>query len=266
MNLAGSSTAGRINVPEGTKRHHQPARRTSQGTAKLAPENFRFRQNRRFRTKSEAFCQISAGFNEAPYLVGMNYTGCRPFDDEETKRLLDACEGRNRARDFALIVMGTHTGFRISELLSLRVSDVWDGIKVAGEVRVAKGFMKGKKKARTMPLHEKVREALLSYLQASRMWHPLFQERPLFPSQGRGTRLSIRQAFEIIVSAAEKAGLDVDRVGTHSLRKTFARRMWVSPIVNRDPAKMARLLGHDNWGNTLRYLEFADELDAAVIA
>jgi hypothetical protein len=42
--------------------------------------------------------------------------------------------------------------------------------------------------------------------------------------------------------------------------------MWDSPIVNRDMAKMARLLGHQNFSNTLRYLEFADELDKAVLA
>jgi len=196
----------------------------------------------------------------------MNYTGCRPLSEEEVAWLLDACEGRHRARDFALIVMGIHTGFRISELLSLRVSDVWDGSKITGEVRVAKGYMKGKKKARTMPLHKKVQEALLAYLQASRMWHPLFEDWPLFPAQGRPTRLSTRQAYEIIVAAAQRAGLDVERVGTHSLRKTFARRMWESPLVQRDPAKVARLLGHCSWGNALRYLEFADELDAAVVA
>jgi len=196
----------------------------------------------------------------------MNYTGCRPLSEEEIVRLLDACEGRYRSRDVALIVMGMHTGFRIKELLSLRVKDIWDGTKVAKEVHVARGFMKGKKRSRTMPLHEKVREALHSLLQSSRMWHPLFQDWPLFHSQGRPTPLSTRQAFDVVVDAATNAGLDVDRVGTHTLRKTFARKMWVSPIVNRDPAKMARLLGHDNWGNTLRYLEFTDELDAAVLA
>ena len=138
--------------------------------------------------------------------------------------------------------------------------------KLPRVVTVAKGFMKGKKKARTMPLHETVRQAIHSLLQSSRMWHPLFHDWPLFHSQGRPTQLSPRQAFDIIVDAATLAGLDAERVGTHTLRKTFARRMWVSPSVDRDPAKMARLLGHQNWGNTLRYLEFADELDAAVLA
>jgi hypothetical protein len=34
--------------------------------------------------------------------------------------------------------------------------------------------------------------------------------------------------------------------------------MWASPQVNGDMAKMARLLGHQNWSNTLRYVEFLD--------
>jgi len=205
-------------------------------------------------------------FRASLYLLSMNYSGCRPLSDDEIVRLLEACQGRYRTRDVALILMGLHTGFRISELLSLRVNQIWDGKEIARIVHVAKGYMKGKMKARSMPLHERVRDALHALLQSSRMWHPLFQEWPLFHSQGCAKQLSARQAFDIIVGAATKSGLDIERVGTHSLRKTFARRMWVSPSVNRDPAKIARLLGHSNWGNALRYLEFADELDAAVLA
>jgi len=208
----------------------------------------------------------SRRFQRESYLFSMNYSGCRPLSEDEIVRLLKACQSRYRARDVTIILMGMHTGFRISELLSLRVKDVWNGSEVTKEVKVAKGFMKGKKKSRTMPLHEKVRDAIHSLLQSSRMWHPLFQDWPLFHAQGCQKRLSSRQAFEIVVAAAASAGLDIERVGTHTLRKTFARRMWVSPLVNRDPAMMARLLGHDNWGNTLRYLEFTDELDAAVLA
>ena len=196
----------------------------------------------------------------------MNYTGCRPLTEDEISRLLDACQGRYRSRDVALILMGIHTGFRINEILSLRVCDIYNGSEIAKVVHVAKGYMKGKKKARTMPLHEKVREALLALLQSTRMWHPLFRTWSLFHAQGRPTRISTRQAFGIIVSAASKAGLDIQRIGTHSLRKTFAKNMWVSPLVARDPAKIARLLGHENWSNSLRYIEFADELDAAVLA
>ena len=71
----------------------------------------------------------------------MNYTGCRPLTDDEIVRLLDACTGRYRARDVALITIGIYTGFRISEILSLTVAGVWTGSEVVKEVHVAKGFM-----------------------------------------------------------------------------------------------------------------------------
>ena len=196
----------------------------------------------------------------------MNYPGCRPLSEEEVVRLIDAFTGRYRARDVALVVLGSHTGFRISELLSIQVNQIWTGTEVVKEVQVAKGFMKGKKMSRTMPLHEKAREAIWALLQSSRMWHPLFHEWPLFHAQGCQKRLSTRQAYDIIVNAAERAGLDTKRIGTHSLRKSFAKRLWTGRYVNMDPARMARLLGHQNWSNTLRYLEFADELNAAVLA
>lgn len=196
----------------------------------------------------------------------MNYTGCRPLTDDEIDRILDGCQGRYRARDVALITLGIFTGYRVSEILSLKASDVWKDRDVVTEITVAKGFMKGKKKGRTMPLHTRVREAVFAHILASKLWHPLMKDRALFFSQGRGKSLSTRQALDIIKKAAERAGIDPERLGTHTLRKTFARRMWDSKAVARDPAKMARLLGHENWSNTLRYLEFADDLEDAVLA
>ena len=195
----------------------------------------------------------------------MDYTGCRPLSEPELEAILDGITGRYSVRDTALIVLGVHTGYRISELLSLRVGDVWDGRTVRREVVVAKGYMKGKARQRRMPLHERAREAIEAHIMTARLWHPLFSGWALFARQGRSEAIEPRQAYEIIRRAAVRAGLAPDRIGTHTLRKTFARRMWESPVIARDPAKMARLLGHENWSNTLRYLEFADELDEAVL-
>lgn len=41
--------------------------------------------------------------------------------------------------------------------------------------------------------------------------------------------------------------------------------MWERPQVNCDMAKMGRLLGSENFSNTLRYLVFVDELEEAVL-
>ena len=165
-----------------------------------------------------------------------------------------------------MIVTGLYTGYRLQELLSIRVGQVWTGQDVAHEVTVAKGFMKGKKRGRTMPLHQKVRDVVHSLLQTTRMWHPFFHDWPLFRSQNRPKALSTRQAFDIILQAAKTAELDTNRLGSHSLRKTFACRLWRSKLIHGDMSLMAHALGHTNYSNTLRYLEFANELEAAILA
>lgn len=79
--------------------------------------------------------------------------------------------------------------------------------------------------------------------------------------------MSTVQVWSILKTAAKKAGVDAERVASHSMRKTFASRMWVSPFVDKDMSKMARLLGHQNFSNTLRYLQFLDNsLEEAVLA
>jgi integrase len=202
----------------------------------------------------------------SPISKAMNYSGCRPFTEAELPLILAQCSGRYAARDRCLILMGAHTGYRISELLSIRIDSIWDGCRVNDHVVVQKGFMKGKAKSRTMPLHDKVKAAVQEWLTEYLRGLDDFVGRPLFPRQRTRYAMSRSKAADMMKTAAAKAGLDVRRISCHSTRKHFALRMWDSPIVNRDMAKMARLLGHQNFSNTLRYLEFADELDKAVLA
>ena len=195
----------------------------------------------------------------------MNQAGCRPLTDSEVTTLLSGFQGRYALRDQALVVLGVHTGYRVGELLSLRIADVWSGTEVRSSVTVARRWMKGGKRGRTVPLHERAKTALQAWILASGMDTDSFWDWPLFPCQHKCHPISRQHARRILVLAAEAAGVDSDRLATHTLRKTFARRLWDSPTVGKDPARMARLLGHTNWSNTLRYLEFTD-LDAAVLA
>jgi len=98
------------------------------------------------------------------------------------------------------------------------------------------------------------------------MDHAYFSDWSLFPAQGRKKAITSRQAFSVLLKAVENAGINTARVGTHSLRKGFACAAWGHPAVNKDMAKMAKLLGHKNFSNTLRYLEFLDgSLNTAVM-
>ncbi len=177
-------------------------------------------------------------------------------------------DGRYWARDRALFELMRRTGYRVSEVLSLRVGDVYDyeTQTVRSSITVTKVNMKGKKQSRTMPLHEEARAALSLHIRFSHLHYCGYADHPLFPAQGTSKPMSRRHVLHILHTAARKAGVDRSRLGTHSMRKTFASSVYQSPHVAGDLAKMARLLGHTNPANTLRYLEFLDDsLESAVL-
>ena len=192
----------------------------------------------------------------------MDYTGCRPLSDTELNQMLAVCDGKYASRDRLFLLMGAYTGFRVSEILAIAVRDAWDGTAPLHQVCVAKGFMKGKVRSRTMPLHQKVRDAICQLMKERQAYHP---DDPLFTNQRTRKRLSRRRPASIIEKLAVAAEVSTDRLGTHSLRKNFASRMWQHPLIKGDMARMARLLGHVNFSNTLRYLEFTTDLEQAVL-
>jgi integrase len=196
----------------------------------------------------------------------MNETGCRPLTTSECEKVMAAFCGRYRMRNRALFLLGVKSGFRISELLSIHVRDVWNGMQIRPSVTVAWAWMKGKKQSRTVPINPRAADAIREWLAASKMDHPFFADWPLFPAQGRPKAITSRQAFSIIVDGVSAAGISTDRIGTHSCRKSYASALWTHPAVDKDMAKMAKLLGHKNFSNTLRYLEFLDgSLNTAVM-
>lgn len=54
----------------------------------------------------------------------MRIKGCRPFTEAEVEILQQSFGGIYADRHKALFLLGVKSGFRISELLSLRVGDV----------------------------------------------------------------------------------------------------------------------------------------------
>ena len=50
--------------------------------------------------------------------------GCRPLTHEEAEAILESFGGGTATRDRCLFVLGTLSGYRISEMVSLKVGDV----------------------------------------------------------------------------------------------------------------------------------------------
>jgi integrase len=188
--------------------------------------------------------------------------GARPLANQEIAKVLNAFTGANAARDRALFVLGLKSGFRVSELLALRVADVWKGGKVVEAVSVARKRMKGKVAARSVPLNPEAARAIQAWLDVMGTHRP---DAPLFESQRKGKAISRVQAYRILEAAYEAAGLS-GKLGTHAMRKTFAHGIYEK--VDHDLVKTQRALGHKNINSTVAYLGFrADaEVSAAILA
>lgn len=195
----------------------------------------------------------------------------KPLDDVQLAAVLGALPRCSR-RDVCLIQMGLHTGFRIHELLSLTLGQVWDGAKVRERVTVMRGLMKGghgvhrrSVHSRTVPLNAIAREAIARYLEERWARGSASLEEPLFRSRQRGGHLSSWQANRIVHAVFARAGLGgAGPWGTHSLRKSFCRMVYNKSGHNIELCRVA--MGHRSIATTQRYLSASSaEADAVIL-
>ena len=146
--------------------------------------------------------------------------GCRPLTDSEIATVKNAFV---RTRDKALFILGLKTGLRISELLSLKVGDVYQYGRLADVVYVERKHMKKKLEGRAIPLHQDAKAALSVWIKELEKAGKTDASSPLFRSRkGHGQRAITRvQAFRVLTEVYEANGLMGNR-GTHSMRNTFA--------------------------------------------
>ena len=91
-------------------------------------------------------------------------------DIDSINKIKDILKQKSQ-RDYLLFVFGINTGIRICDLLNLKVNDVWDGQKVKEFLFIAE---KGHHKEQTIYLNKNVRDALISYLLASKLNNNIF--------------------------------------------------------------------------------------------
>lgn len=146
-------------------------------------------------------------------------------------------------RDLAILEMLFSTGMRVSELVSLKVSDIKgeDEIPILG---------KGGKR-RVVFLSPNSKEALGVYLTS----HPGKSE-ALFVSKFQPEKpLTARSVQRIVQKYAQLAGLS-EKVTPHTLRHTFATDLLKS---GADLRAVQALLGHSSVTTTQRYTHVTDK-------
>ncbi len=187
------------------------------------------------------------------------------LDEEEVERLIVAAragEGEPALRTTALLEILYATGLRVSELVSLRTSN----ISRDGRMLTVRG--KGGKE-RMVPLSDPAREAVSVYLRAqaadkldgklkgsSREKLRATASPFLFPSRARRGHLTRDGFSKILKDLAAIAGLDPSRVSPHVLRHSFASHLLAH---GADLRSLQQMLGHADISTTQIYTHVLDE-------
>lgn len=170
----------------------------------------------------------------------------RPVSEDQARDLItEAADDTERdpwetARDEAVLTLLWGCGLRISEALSLRMSDA----PLASALRITgKGG-----KTRIVPVLDAVRDAIAVYL--DELPFKLGPDEPLFRAK-RGGPLSPRHVQGLVQTLRGRLGLS-DRVTPHAFRHAFATHLLGA---GADLRAIQDLLGHASLSTTQRYTE-----------
>ena len=180
--------------------------------------------------------------------------GTRPLDNNEI-RLVSAYFTGNpyEVRNRSLFLLGVSTGGRISELLSLRIGDVWQNGRSVTDLLYDRSIVKGGEVSRAVPVNTDGLRSIDDLIRWRREQYGTAEKnRPLFPSRnGHGRKpLSRREAHTVLKDAFMTAGLN-GHLATHSLRKSFAQRLYEQM---GDVFVVQEMLGHKPIATTQKYL------------
>ena len=197
--------------------------------------------------------------------------GRRPLSDLEERSLLRVVR-RLHPRDRALLTIQWFTGFRISEVLSLTVGQVYRGGELLPRIGVPPRHLKGSYgSTRYVPVTPEMQRALERHWRWLSRRFDVTPEMPLFPSRKKGKdgrRRAIHRvtAHELFIRVFAKAGISNDgRLGTHTLRKTFAKNVYKNS--GHDLVVLKKALHHAQVDTTIRYLDIdAADIDQAITA
>lgn len=177
-------------------------------------------------------------------------------DKKQLKELAEYYLKRGQIRNYTLIVMGVCTALRISDLLRLKWSDVYDEERKDFRAHVTLTEKKTGK-TKTIALNKQTLGAL-------RLYFPMRHGEFIFTNNRKDAQAISRvQAWRIIRAAADAIKM-AGKIACHSLRKTWGYHAWtdkrVSPVVIMD------IFNHSNYETTRRYLGVAqDDLDKAYL-
>lgn len=219
-----------------------------------------FEHGREKTSQARALCSIRSFYN---YLLVTDRISVSPVEfivapkfgrqlpdvltTDEIDRIIAAIDTSTAKglRDSAMLETLYSCGLRVSELTSLRMSDLFFG---EGYVRV---IGKGDKQ-RLVPIGTMARDRIQLYLEHRRPWRA--GEEVVFLNN-RGRKLTRVMVFTVIKQAAARAGIE-KRISPHTFRHSFATHLLEGGASIRQVQEM---LGHESILTTEIYTHLDNE-------
>ena len=165
--------------------------------------------------------------------------------NQEIEILLDQpqCKDFKGYRDKAMLEILYATGMRVSELISLKVSDVHTDIGYINCVH--------RGQSRVIPIYNIAKDAIRDYIEKGRDKLSQIEDKDiLFLNQG-GTKLSRQGFWKIIKAYAKQAGIKKE-ITPHTLRHSFAIHLLEN---GADLKTIQEILGHCAISSTQVYAQ-----------
>lgn len=183
-------------------------------------------------------------------------SGCRPLSTDEVDTLREyfntAPHHKHLARDKLFVYLSMQTGYRCSEVIQIKVSDVYDPIRkrVLDRVNVAKKAVKGKTAGKSSPLTPDIKNLIEHYILHYKPMVYLFES-------PQGGHIGYRQALRICHKHFEGANLDPSNLSTHTYRKTYADRVYKA--LDNDLIALSHAMHHKSVSSTSSYIRVDKE-------
>ena len=168
---------------------------------------------------------------------------------EQSRQLLEAVEGKNKERDYAILTLFLNCGLRLSELCGLNYGDIRQDhtMRITG---------KGNKE-RIVYLNEACENALIRWMEVRPVDGVAAKDKNALFLSGRKRRICNKTVQHMVYQYLDKIGLGGQGYSVHKLRHTAATLMY--QYGNVDVRTLQSILGHENLGTTEIYTHLSNQ-------
>ncbi|WP_026673758.1 site-specific integrase [Alkalihalobacterium bogoriense] len=169
-------------------------------------------------------------------------------DRKQLEAVKGYLRGKNK-RNYLLFMVGISSALRISDILKLRVSDVWDGKQPVEFIELNE---KKTGKYKRFPLTQNLKKAVKEYMKE---YEPNLNDYLFVSRVGTNKPITRQYAVLMLNEACDMVGIK-ESFGTHGMRKTWGYWAFKNGI-SLDYISIA--LNHRSIAETKRYLGLLQE-------